>query len=44
MTVGTIFTLLVVPSIYVLLGKDHSHDRERDQAAAAALPTTVHAK
>jgi multidrug efflux pump len=27
MTIGTIFTLFVVPSVYVLIAKDHSHDR-----------------
>jgi multidrug efflux pump len=29
MTIGTLFTLLVLPSIYMLLAKDHSRDRER---------------
>ncbi len=28
MTIGTFFTLFVVPSIYVLFAKDHSHERE----------------
>ena len=26
MTIGTLFTLFVVPSVYVLIAKDHSHD------------------
>src|SRR6185436_7730764 len=30
MTIGTIFTLFVLPSVYVLLAKDHSRDRVRD--------------
>jgi hypothetical protein len=27
MTIGTIFTLFVLPSIYILLAKDHSIDK-----------------
>jgi len=27
MTIGTIFTLFVLPSIYILIAKDHTHDR-----------------
>ncbi len=33
MTIGTLFTLFVVPSVYVLLAKDHSRERERAGAA-----------
>lgn len=29
MTIGTIFTLFVLPSVYILLAKDHQHDREQ---------------
>jgi len=29
MFIGTLFTLFVVPSIYMLIAKDHSRDRER---------------
>jgi len=29
MTIGTLFTLFVLPSIYVLLARDHSKDREK---------------
>jgi multidrug efflux pump len=35
MTIGTIFTLFVLPSIYVLLAKDHTKDRIRE---AAGIP------
>ncbi|MGE5894884.1 MAG: efflux RND transporter permease subunit, partial [bacterium] len=28
--IGTLFTLFVVPSIYMLVARDHSRDRERD--------------
>ena len=43
MAIGTFFTLLVIPSLYVLMAKDHSHDRERamehqPEVNAAALP------
>ena len=27
MAIGTIFTLLILPSVYILLARDHSHDR-----------------
>jgi multidrug efflux pump len=28
--IGTLFTLFVIPSIYMLVARDHSHDREKD--------------
>src|SRR5205814_8475266 len=40
MTIGTIFTLFVLPALYVLLAKDHS----RDRVAAAAPETPVAAE
>ncbi len=36
MTIGTIFTLFVVPAVYILIARDHSHDREQRQAESAA--------
>jgi multidrug efflux pump len=36
MTIGTIFTLFVLPSLYILLAKDHT--KERAQSATAAEP------
>jgi multidrug efflux pump len=33
MSIGTAFTLFVVPSLYVLLARDHSRERERMEAA-----------
>lgn len=45
MTIGTIFTLFVLPSIYVLLAKDHSRDRVKEAAGApVAAPEPVAAK
>ncbi len=32
MSIGTIFTLFIVPSVYVLIAKDHAKDRAREQA------------
>ena len=29
MSIGTLFTLFVVPSVYVLLAKDHSKERAK---------------
>ena len=36
MFVGTLFTLFVVPSIYMLIARDHGKDRMREEAVAAA--------
>ncbi|MCM2359455.1 MAG: efflux RND transporter permease subunit [Geobacteraceae bacterium] len=36
MFIGTLFTLFVVPSIYMLIARDHSRDREREAKVAAA--------
>jgi multidrug efflux pump len=38
MAIGTVFTLLVVPSLYMLIAKDHSHDQATgpDPTATAA--------
>ncbi|WP_027713812.1 efflux RND transporter permease subunit [Desulfuromonas sp. TF] len=35
MAVGTLFTLFVIPSIYMLVARDHSKDRGREAAGAA---------
>jgi multidrug efflux pump len=32
MSIGTFFTLLVMPTIYILIAKDHSKDRARESA------------
>ncbi|WP_028577891.1 efflux RND transporter permease subunit [Desulfomicrobium escambiense] len=29
--IGTLFTLFIIPSIYMLVARDHSHDRENDE-------------
>lgn len=31
MAAGTLFTLFVIPSIYMLVARDHSLDREKDE-------------
>jgi len=39
--IGTLFTLFVVPSIYMLVARDHSRDRERESAIRTeSLPRT----
>ena len=35
MAIGTIFTLFVVPSIYMLVAKEHATDRAREEAVAS---------
>jgi multidrug efflux pump len=34
MFIGTLFTLFVIPSIYMLIARDHSKDREREAAVS----------
>jgi len=34
MVVGTFFTLFVIPSIYMLVARDHAKDRAREKAAS----------
>ena len=36
MFIGTMFTLFVVPSIYMLIARDHSKDREREAAVVTS--------
>jgi multidrug efflux pump len=41
MFVGTLFTLFVVPSIYMLIARDHGKDREREAVVTAAEAAEV---
>ncbi len=41
MAVGTLFTLFVVPSLYMLFAKDHSQDRESLATAEPSLANTA---
>jgi len=36
MFIGTLFTLFVIPSLYMLIARDHSKDREREAAVTTA--------
>src|SRR5512134_1391758 len=36
MFIGTLFTLFVIPSLYMLIARDHSRDREREAPVANA--------
>ena len=41
MTIGTMFTLFVLPAFYLYLARDHAHDRDHEKAAepeAGQLP------
>ncbi|MFN0066641.1 MAG: efflux RND transporter permease subunit, partial [Limisphaerales bacterium] len=46
MAVGSLFTLFVLPSVYILLAKDHSRDRVASESSSlgAAPLTTIPAK
>ena len=37
MAVGTFFTLFVIPSIYMLVARDHAKDRARERAASTVV-------
>ncbi|MDB6042776.1 MAG: multidrug efflux protein [Gammaproteobacteria bacterium] len=39
LSIGTLFTLFIVPAVYILLGADHAYDRAK-RAAAESLPAT----
>ena len=40
MAIGSLFTLFIIPSIYMLVAKDHSQDRVREDAADMAVQPT----
>jgi len=44
MTIGTIFTLFVLPSVYILMAKDHSKDRLPETAAKSVAGEPILAK
>ncbi len=37
MSIGTLFTLFVVPSVYVLIAKDHRAEREQEAASGSTM-------
>ncbi len=39
--IGTLFTLFVVPSIYMLVARDHSKDRERESTASVSEQDSI---
>jgi multidrug efflux pump len=41
MAIGTILTLVVLPALYVLMARDHSHDRKAEPAPKPAVPPAV---
>jgi multidrug efflux pump len=40
MAIGTLFTLFVIPSLYVLLAKDHTKDRAKEAIEVRDLEAT----
>jgi multidrug efflux pump len=38
MTIGTLFTLFVLPAFYLYLARDHAHDREKAGEAEPLTP------
>jgi len=43
MIIGTLFTLFVVPSIYVLVARNHAAIRELESEEAEAIPDLAEA-
>ena len=41
LSIGTLFTLFVVPGIYMLVGADHSQRAQNPTAAPAAQPQGI---
>jgi multidrug efflux pump len=41
MTIGTLFTLFVVPSVYVLIAKDHSKEKAKRDALENAADEPI---
>jgi multidrug efflux pump len=41
MTIGTLFTLFVVPSVYVLIAKDHSKEKAKREALESAVDEPI---
>src|ERR1700674_657026 len=41
LSIGTLFTLFVVPAMYMFLGADHSKHREADDRAPSPAPSTA---
>jgi multidrug efflux pump len=39
LSIGTLFTLFIVPAMYILLGADHAHDREQAGSVATSSGT-----
>jgi multidrug efflux pump len=38
LSIGTLFTLMVVPAVYILIGADHGHDKRAATLTVAATP------
>jgi multidrug efflux pump len=38
LSIGTLFTLFIVPAVYVMIGADHAHDKRASTLAAAVSP------
>ena len=41
MTIGTFFTLFVVPAVYVLIARDHSAERDAEVPSAVGSDPTI---
>jgi multidrug efflux pump len=42
LSIGTLFTLFVVPAVYMLIATDHSHERDAVPEAAPRPVTSAH--
>ena len=41
LSIGTLFTLFVVPAVYVMIATDHSRQAERERELMSSSPTST---
>jgi multidrug efflux pump len=42
LSIGTMFTLFIVPAVYILIGADHSHDKRTATLTTGSAPQEAH--
>jgi multidrug efflux pump len=42
LSIGTMFTLFIVPAVYILIGADHAHDKRTATLTTGSAPQEAH--
>jgi multidrug efflux pump len=42
LSIGTLFTLFIVPAVYILVGADHAHDKRAVTLTTGSVPQEAH--